>query len=457
METKKKLGFFDILALAFSSVFSLELISSQAKLGPSLIFNFVFIGVTYFLSHGLICAELGSTYPDQGGIYVWVKRAYGDKWAARTTWWYWLNVAGFIPATAVVMVSIIKEMFLPNLSVWGIVGICILCVWFVVFFNCIDLQKAKWLPIISSISKIAVTLVLLVGGLYYTFTQGVNHSFASDSFLPSFNLSFVALIPVYVYSVTGFDLISCSAGEMAEPSKNVPKTVFLSGFFTILFYILAATAILVVLPISAISETSGLFDTVVAMFGSKWLVNLIGMVTFIGFLGYVFGWALGGNKVALEAGESGELPKFFAKTNQSYAPVGSAILLGIVSTALLIFYGITASTSENLFWTLLAFTSIIFFLPYIVMSFTFLKLRRMDPDIERPFKVPFGQTFAYLVAGVHGFFLIFSSFSFLLPPEGENPVLYVASLVIGLLLSVGCGEWLIHQAMKSAKTEILDT
>lgn len=456
METKKKLGFFDILALAFSSVFSLELISSQAKLGPSLIFNFVFIGCTYFLAHGLICAELGSTYPDQGGIYVWVKRAYGDKWAARTTWWYWLNVAGFIPATSVVMVSIIKEMFLPNLSVWGIVGICIACVWFVILFNCIDLQKAKWLPIISSISKIAVTVVLLIGGLYYLFTQGVSHSLASDSWLPTFNMGFVALVPVYVYSVTGFDLISCSAGEMANPRKNVPKTVFLSGTFTILFYILAATAILVVLPVSSISETSGLFDTVVAMFGSKWLVNLIGMVTFVGFLGYVFGWALGGSKVALEAGESGELPKFFAKTNKAYAPVGSAVLLGIVSTALLIFYGITASTSENLFWTLLAFTSIIFFLPYIVMSFTFLKLRKIDPDIERPFKVPFGNKFAYLIAIVHCFFLVFSSFSFLLPPEGDDPVLYVVSLIIGLALSIGVGEWLITRAMKQHKASVTD-
>ncbi|MGG5373112.1 APC family permease [Enterococcus sp. AZ196] len=456
METKKKLGFFSILALAFSSVFSLELISSQAKLGPSLIVNFIFIGCTYFLAHGLICAELGSTYPDQGGIYVWVKRAYGDKWAARTTWWYWLNVAGFIPATAVVMVSIVKEMFFPNLSVWGIVLICIACVWFVVIFNCIDLQKAQWLPIISSISKVLVTFVLIAGGLYSSFTHGVQHSFATDSWLPEWDLSFAALIPVYVYSVTGFDLISCSAGELENPRKNVPKTVFLSGFFTIFFYILSASAIIMVLPTGSISETSGLFDTVVAMFGSKWLVNVIGIVTFVGFLGYVFGWALGGNKVALEAGESGELPKFFAKTNRAYAPVGSAVLLGIVSTGLLIFYGITASTSESLFWTLLAFTSIIFFLPYIVLSFTFLKLRKMDQAIKRPFKVPFGKKTAYLVAIVHAIFLVFSSISFLIPPEGDNPHLYVISLIVGLALSIGCGEGLIYLAMKQQKASVLD-
>ncbi|GCF94945.1 amino acid transporter [Enterococcus florum] len=453
---KKKLRFFDILALAFSSVFSLELISSQAKLGPSLIFNFVFIGLTYFLCHGLICAELGAAYPDQGGIYVWVKKAYGDRWAARTTWWYWLNVAGFIPATAVVMVSILKEMFLPDLSVWGIVIICILCVWFIVLFNCIDLQKAKWLPIISSISKITVTLVLFIGSLYFIFKNGAVNNFSGRDLIPELNMSFVVLIPVYVYSVTGFDLISCSAGEMENPSKNVPKTVFLSGFFTIFFYILSATAILIVLPAGSISETSGLFDTIVAMFGSKFLVNLIGMVTFVGFLGYVFGWALGGNKVALEAGESGELPKIFAKTNQVYAPVGSAVLLGIVSTGLLIFYGITASTSENLFWTLLAFTSIIFFLPYLVMSFTFLKLRKIDPETERPFKVPFGKPAAYLVTIVHFAFLLFGSISFLLPPEGENPTLYVGSLVIGLLLSIGCGEVLIHQAIKQQKVSAID-
>lgn len=80
----------------------------------------------------------------------------------------------------------------------------------------------------------------------------------------------------------------------------------------------------------------------------------------------------------------------------------------------------------------------------------------MDPEIKRPFKVPFGNKTAYLVAIVHSVFLIFGSISFLIPPEGENPQLYVISLVVGLILSIGCGEGLIHMALKQQKASVID-
>ncbi|MEG1243053.1 MAG: amino acid permease, partial [Oscillospiraceae bacterium] len=97
MEAKKKLKLFDIVCLSFASFFSIELVASQASLGPSMIFCMVCFGLLYLICHGLICAELGSTYPDQGGIYVWTLNAFGSKWAARTTWYYWVNVVGFVP------------------------------------------------------------------------------------------------------------------------------------------------------------------------------------------------------------------------------------------------------------------------------------------------------------------------------------------------------------------------
>lgn len=452
MPSKKKLKFFDILALAFSSVFSLELIASQAALGPSLVFCFITLGCTYFLSHGFMCAELGSAYPDQGGIYVWVKNAFGDKWAARTTWWYWINVAGFIPATAVIMGAVLKQLFIPDLPIWSMVVFCILCVWLVVLLNCIDLQHAKWLPIISSICKVIVCIVLIGGAIYALITRGSVTEFTVATMVPHIDMSFLALIPVFVYGITGYDLVSCSAGEMENPRKDVPKVVFTSGVLTIVFYIISATSLLIVLPSGSVNEASGLFDAFVAIFGNGPLVLIMGIITFIGFLGYIFGWALGGNKVALEAGQFGELPAIFAKTNKAHAPVGSAVLLGLTSTALLVFYGFTATSDEGLFWTLLAFTSIIFFLPYIMLSFTFVKLRKSDPDAVRPFRVPGGHLSALLVAGVQLCFLLISAIFFLIPPEGENPLVYVGTLVVGILLSIVLGEIIITKSMAASVT-----
>lgn len=70
IENKKKLKFHDILLLSFASFMSIELIASFATMGPSLIFSILILGLAYAIPHVLLCAELGSTYPDQGGIYA---------------------------------------------------------------------------------------------------------------------------------------------------------------------------------------------------------------------------------------------------------------------------------------------------------------------------------------------------------------------------------------------------
>lgn len=345
------------------------------------------------------------------------------------------------------MGSVLQMLFFPDLSVWGMVIFCIICTWVVVGFNCIDLQDAKWLTMLSTICKLLACLALMIGAVMTLTTKGSQTEFSMANIVPTFDLSFFALVPVYVYALTGYDLISCSAGEMENPSKNVPKAVFSSGICTIVLYIIAAVAMLIILPVDSIDPDSGLFIAFGEVFG-RGVVIVVGVISFIAFLGYIFSWALGGNKAALEAGLEGELPKVFAKTNKVHAPIGSAILLGLSSTALLVFYGLISSSNANLFWTLLSFTSIIFFLPYIILSFAFITLRKKDPDIERPFRIPGGDGIGKLVAAVQFIFFAFSTIFFFLPPEGENPVSYVLFLVAGVGLAVGIGEWLIDKSIK---------
>jgi len=102
-------------------------------------------------------------------------------------------------------------------------------------------------------------------------------------------------------------------------------------------------------------------------------------------------WALGCNRAAAEAAIEGELPKVFGREHPVYeTPVGAAMLMGIVSTAILLIFGILARTNDELFWSLFAFSAVIFLLPYIGLVLAFRAMRRSDPDRERPFRVPGG-------------------------------------------------------------------
>lgn len=448
MAKNKKLRLFDILCLSFASFFSIELVGSQASLGPSMIFCILVFGVLYLICHGLICAELGSTYPDQGGIYVWTQKAFGSRWAARTTWWYWLNVVSFVPCTLVTLIIVLQQVLGLEISTAAITVIVIVGTWAAVGLNCISLRSTKIVSNVGAALKLFVCLALIVGGIWFAVTQGSQNAITFESVFPTFDMGLLALVPVYIYGLTGMDLISCNAGEMENPKRDVPRALLIAGVVSIVVYLLSALAVLFVLPQGGIDPAAGMIDAIIVIYGgSKVVVGVIAVALVLVYISYIFGWMIGGNAVALEAGEAGELPGWFAKSTSAHAPVGPAVLLGIASTALMLVYGLTASSGSELFWTLLAFTSIIFFLPYIVMSFNLIKLRSIDPDAERPFAIP-GKRFPMVVAVLNFAFLAVAVVGFMVPPEGEDPLGYVLFMLGGLVISQIIGEVLIGRAAK---------
>ena len=101
-------------------------------------------------------------------------------------------------------------------------------------------------------------------------------------------------------------------------------------------------------------------------------------------------WALGCNRAAAEAAMEGELPRIFALESRMGTPLGAALLMGAVSTVVLVLYGFLAGSNEDLFWSLFAFSAVIFLLPYQGMFLAFIKMRLIDPDHPRPYRVPGG-------------------------------------------------------------------
>ena len=437
---KKKLKVFDIICLAFTALFSIELVAGQASIGPSVIVWLLTFGVIYLLCHGLICAELGSTYPDQGGNYVWIERAYGHKWASRMTWWCWTNLVAFVPSVFVAMVIVLQQIFDLDISSMDIMFISIIGIWVIVAMNCVSIRDSKIVSNIGAVFKVIFCVALIGGGAWIVFTQGSQTEFTMDTVFPPLDIAAFGLVGTLIYGMTGFDLPSANAGQMDNPKKDVPRALLLTGVVCIVLYLLSDLAVMWVLPLEGIDPAYGMIDAIIAIYGaSQAAVVIIGaMLAFI-YISYIFSWTIGGNAAALEAGSDGDLPGFYAKTNKFKAPVGAAILMGLGATALILVYGFTADSNENLFWTLLAFTSITFFPPYFLISFALFKLRKSDPNAERPFKIP-GKVFPYVVGAVNVICLSIATIAYLVPPEGEDPVSYTLFMVAGVLVVLVLGE-----------------
>ena len=160
-------------------------------------------------------------------------------------------------------------------------------------------------------------------------------------------------------------------------------------------------------------------------------------------------WALGCNRAAAEAAMEGELPRIFALESKKLGtPIGAAVLMGLVSTFVLVMYGFMSGSNEDLFWSLFAFSAVIFLLPYEGMLLTFVKMRIIDPDHPRPYRVPGGLGAARAAAWICFAVLALSIVLFMYTPgEGmEWPVL------AGVIITLAIGEVVIRFSENHKKT-----
>jgi len=118
MEKKKKFRLFDAILGTVCLTLVCESVMPTAAIGNTQYAWWILLLIGFCLPYGMITAELGTTYPSEGGMYDWVKRAFGPKWAGRVAWNYWVNFPLWIASLAVAVTDIICGMFNVELNIW---------------------------------------------------------------------------------------------------------------------------------------------------------------------------------------------------------------------------------------------------------------------------------------------------------------------------------------------------
>lgn len=446
----KTLGKRDMVLFTVSAILLLDTLAAAASIGVSSIFWWLFLGVVFFVPFAMICAEMGCAYPEQGGIYAWVRNAFGSRWGSRISWSYWVNTAVWIPAIYILFAGVLKQILLPDLSLAGQISIGIALLWITVLLNTVTLDVGKWIPNLGAIFKIAVFVIVIAGAVMHVQDAGMANDISIQALAPSWG-SGAQFIPAIIYGMLGFELVSASSEEMIDPAKDVPRSIFISGFIIIALYLAATVAVLAALPSGEIDLVEGLVDTLNMFFGryehAEIFVTLLGVAALYTFFSNGVTWALGCNRAAAEASLEGELPDFLGLENKRLGtPVGAAVAMGVVGTLTLLLYGLLSTSNEDLFWSLFAFSAVIFLLPYIGMLLAFVKSRTADPLATRPYRVPGGNRVALVMAWTCIIILVLS-IALLCYTPGEGPQLQV---LLGAVSMIAIGEVLIRVSESKA-------
>jgi len=445
MQEKIKLS--DVILSVICVVFVAEATAPVAVLGNSQFFWRLFMIAAFLVPYGLISSELGTAYQGNGGLYDWVSLAYpGSRWGARVAWWYWLNFPLWMASLAVMVPDLLCIAFGLEIDLWVSLAIQLAFIFIVTVIACYPVCDS--VIILNTCALIKVGLAVLVGGMgiYYILCNGFVNDMSFSTFLPSFNLDSLSSISVIIFTMLGFEVVCTFSGDMDNPKKQIPQAIVTGGLVIAGIYLLGGFGIGAVIPAEEVDAASGLVEAVMLMSGrdSGLFVGTVALLFAVTLFGNMISWSLGINNTACYAAEQGDMPALFARRwAKNQMPVGAVIINGIVAAVICVL-GVVMTRIDpesELFWTFFALNMVLLLMSYLPIFPAFLKLRRTDPDTERPFRVSGSPLVLKLLAYVPMSLILISILFCAVPLSFDAETLAaVLPITVGSVLCVLIGE-----------------
>ncbi|MBR1376202.1 MAG: APC family permease [Bacilli bacterium] len=406
---KKKFKLVDAVLATVCITLVAESVPPTAAIGNSQYFWWLFLIIAFCIPYGMISAELGTTYQSEGGMYDWVKKAFGPKWAARVAWNYWINFPLWIASLAVAVTDVIVGIFDIELSLFWLIVIQLAYTWLVSILGTQRIGESKWIVNIGTVFKILFMVGLGALGIYVYIKTGESANPISSvaDLLPSLDLAGLSFLSVIIFNFLGFEVVATFVDDMEKPSKEIPKALVVGGILMALFYILPATGINIAMSLED-AEASGITESFMILLTTlgvsenavRIIVIIVGLMFIYTMVANIVSWSFGVNSVAKYSADDGGLPKVFSKTNKQGVPYMASIMNGVVASIILIIgviLGEVSETASNLFWTFFSLSLVTLLISYVPLFMAFLKLRKTDKT-KRVYKVPGGEVFTKVLA-----------------------------------------------------------
>jgi amino acid transporter len=285
-------------------------------------------------------------------------------------------------------------------------------------------------------------MVLIALGVVAAVRYGSATPFSAAALTPVFSLDTLAFFTFICFAFSGLDLGPLMGGEIVDPRRNVPRAVLISGVIITLIYVLGTAALLVALPHDQIGILSGVGVAIAAVqekMGLGFLAGISALLIALGGLGGISSWLAGSSRVPYVAGIDRYLPPTFGRLHDRWGTPHVALLVtGGISSAIILF-GFIGSSVEETYSQLALFTTIVYFIPYLYLFASLVRLSVPSGVVPGVIPVPGGRIGALLVGGV-GFLTTAVAIAFaFVPPEGTNAPLFVGKIAGGCvaLLIIG--------------------
>ncbi len=442
-----KLSVFIFAMMNIAIVMSLRGLPMIAKTGTHMLFYILFASFLFLLPVALVSAELATSWPQEGGVYNWVKQAFGSKLGFTAIWLQWIQntiwYSTVLAFAAGALTYLFLDMSLASNKLY-IVAVILIIYWGATFINFHGLKTASWFTTICVLGGtiLPAALLILLGIVWVIKGNPLVFTHTSHGFFPDLsnfdNLSFLAGT---VLLFSGIEVSAVHVRELKNPKFDYPKAIFIAIIVIIVSFLLGSFSIAATIPEKSISLTVGImqgFADLLHMYRIDWLLPVIGLLVAFGAIGGVTAWIGGPSKGLLATAKHGELPPYLQYVNKNGIQTHILWIQGIIVTILSLVFLLAPNVNTG-FFILTALTAILYLIMYVLLYLAALVLRYKQPKVKRPYKVPFGNFGMWVISLVGIAAIIFAIVVGFYPPSQltvTDPKTYVGFLIIGTIVFV---------------------
>ena len=463
-QLRKEMGFWDVLLFNIATVLGPRWIAAAAHNGPSSISLWVLAAVLFFFPMALVINELSSRFPEEGGLYVWAKEAFGDFHGFVAGWTYWVYTIFYFPGLLLASASMSayvlggKGATLSQDRTFllaGSLGLLLVAV----VFNMVGLNVGKWLQNAGGVATYAPLMILVGIAGILAFRQPSLTHFSWSGALPVWNWDTVNFWSQIAFAFTGLELVSAMSGEIRDPRRTLPRAAIAGAALIAAMYIVGTLALLVLVPAADVDPKSGVFHAITV--GSIALkVSFIGvlaaLLVTVGNAGGVGSTVAGIARVPFVVGIDRYLPSAFGRIHSKWrTPYVSIIVQAVASAAVLLLSQIN-ETTRGAYQVVVDITIILYFIPFLYMFAAAIKLAGRADRTSNPqaILIPGGKFGVYLACALALFVTVLSIVVSVVPPgDSSNRWLFIVKVTGSTAMAIALGLILYFRGLRTKKAE----
>lgn len=333
---------------------------------------------------GALCyAELGSAYPGAGGEYLYLTRAWGARVGLMFAW----ARCSVIQTGAIAVVAFIYGDYAQRLLPLGSLGPAVHAAISVVVLTALNMigtrysKRLQWIFTVLTLIALAAVLIACLSA-----SGGETLSTATPAPLSGNLAGLLGMGMVFVLlTYGGWNEAAYLSGELRDPGRNMSRVLLIGTAVVTGAYVLTNLALLEIFGLQGLRDTPALGAEVMQLAAGPYAAALLSLTICATALSTINGTIITGARVYYALGR--DVPRLHALAGWSArneTPVSALLVQGVITLALVAL----GAFSQNSVQTMVAYTAPVFWIFMLLVAASVWRLRRMDPDRPRPFRVP---------------------------------------------------------------------